>query len=150
MTVFNRSWTLMKSDIVRSSMERVLTPEEIQDIAQYNYDVTRGNPMVWDYDMTAMFPRECRSCPNTITDFVTGIPTDNEHGICSVCMNPSIDEKNEESMMAEGFFGLSPDDFKEHLEGVKRGKEIDESSVDFGDIGSLNQKRFRDQMEGYE
>ena len=163
MTVFNRAWDFVKQSIdrIRRKMEQVLTPEEIRWIAQENYDITRSNPMVWDYDMTAMFPRECSRmegregiadeyCPHgsTITDFTTGIPLDDKYGKCSICLNPWIQERFQDNMAAQGYFGLPPDQFKEMLERKK--DEIDESTVDFSDIGSLDHKRFRDQMEGYE
>ena len=53
-------------------------------------------------------------------------------------------------MAAECYFGLPPDVFKEYLEGVERGDEPDESTVDFSSVGRLDQKRFRDNLEGYE
>ena len=163
MTAFDTAWRLVKSDMIRAKMERVLTPEEIRSITQENYDMTRGNLMVWDHDMTAMFPRECskmegkegvadRYCPHgsTITDFTTGIPEDDKYGMCSICLNPWIDDRHREQMAAEGYFGLPPDEFKEYLEGVERGDEPDESTVDFSSVGRLDQKRFRDNLEGYE
>ena len=162
---FHQAWALLKGlgDRIRQKMEKVLTPEQMRSIAQMNYDLTRSNPMVWDYDMTAMFPRECsrmegregvrdRYCPHgsTITSFLTGRPTDDKYGICSICENPEIDRLFREQMAAKGMFGLPPEQFKEMLEGVKRGDEPDESTVDFSSIGDLDQKRFRQNMEGYE
>jgi len=161
---FESAWALLKAltDPIRRKMEKVLTPEQMRSIAQMNYDLTRDNPMVWDYDMTAMFPRECsvegqegirgRYCPHgsTITSFVTGRPLDDKHGICSICENPSIQELYDESVRAKSSLGLPPEAFKEMLEGVKRGDEPDESSVNFDSIGDIDYRLYLDNMEGYE
>lgn len=124
MTAFDRAWDLMKKSRIYSMMLATLTPEEIQSVAQENYDSARGDLRVWDEDMSAMFPRECTRlledgglsnhyCPNgsTITNFTTGLPIDDKYGICSICLNPWIRERHSDSMMAQGMFGDDSDDF---------------------------------------
>ena len=173
MTAFDRAWDVVKNNMIRSKIERNCTPEEIQSIANENRDITASNPMVWDHDPTVMFPRECsftvpeedrirygyewipnHYCPHgsTITDFVTGIPTEppKEYpnartGLCSICMNKWINERHMDSMMAQGYFGSSPKEFTEMLEGKRQGQES-EAELDW----SIDQKRFRDNLEGLE
>lgn len=141
MTAFDEAWGLMKSEI-HSMMSAVLTPEQIQSIAQENYDLTRGDLEVWDEDPSVMFPTECVGergggfCPNggTITNFTTGMPTHNEgdskYGVCSICLNPWIRQRFSDSMMAQGMF--------------------DDDSNDDAPYVRLNQQEWNDAMGGVE
>mgnify|MGYP003122489003 CR=1 FL=1 len=184
MTAFDRAWDLLKNNRIRSKIERNCTPEEIQSIANENRDITASNPMVWDYDPSVLFPRECsftvpeedrirygyewipnHYCPHgsTITDFVTGMPIEppKEYpnartGICSICMNEWIHERQMDSMEMQGYFGTPPEDSRTEPSEMKEARrqkdaeELEELGLPPELNWSIDQKRFRDNLEGLE
>ena len=107
MTAFDRAWSIAKGrGNLTTLLDRMLPEESKKSIMRMNLSTAQAN-MDYDEDPSVNFPRECTNCPSlhTIHNWLEGTPTSDGGGICSVCLDPSLQQRIDDAMEMEGMFG---------------------------------------------